>query len=184
VNTTAAKTLRTAVALLMLLAVGMSFTHIAELAAMGGAGWERWVAPVLIDFVAILGKVGTGSQFNAHTRRVGRRSLWVAGTLSLTANVGVGYAHGSVSGMVIGAGVVAVALWGESYLHGMGVKASAVRKTTPATPKVNKDGKTAEQVKRSAAARKAAATRAARKAEAATQALAVPADVVPATRYI
>jgi hypothetical protein len=96
--------------------------------------------------------------------------------------------------MVIGAGVVMVALWAENYLHGMGVKASAVKaqaaKTAPATPKVNKDAKTPEQIKRSAAARKGAATKAARKAAAqATTTPATPRDAgytetIPATRYI
>jgi hypothetical protein len=187
-NTTLAKTLRTATALIMLLALGMSFNHIAELAAIGGAGWERWVAPVLIDFVAILGKIGTGAQFNARTRRTGRRTLWVAGTLSLSANVAVGAVHRSTSGILIGAAVVIVGLWAENYLHGMGLKSThTATAKTPAAKPAAKPQPTAEQrAKWAEAGRKAAATRKANaaKAKATPVILDVPAEVVPQGRYI
>lgn len=168
-NATTAKALRVAVAAMMLLALGLSFSHIAELAALGGAGWERWIAPVLVDFVAVLGKIGSGAQFNARTRRTGRRTLWVTGTVSLAANAGIGFVHRSPSGVAIGVSVVVVALWAESFLHGMGVKPSA-RKVPAAPAAVNKDGKTAEQVRRSEIARKAAATRKANAQRAADEA--------------
>lgn len=147
--------LRTAVTLIMLLALGMSFHHIADLAAIGGAGWERWVAAVLVDFVAILGKIGTNSAFNAKTRRTGKRTMIIAGSISMAANISVGAVSGSISGMIIGAGVIIVALWAESYLHGMNVKPSArkaaarqsvaVRATAGQATVTNLDGKTAAQ---------------------------------------
>lgn len=162
---------------IMLLALTLSFVHISELFGLMGAGWEKWTAPFLIDSVAVVGKLATSAEFSAPTRRAGRRALWVAGSISLVANVAVGYVEAQYGAAVLGAFVVAAALWGESMI-------AALRPVAKRTPKVAP--KVADP-KRSAAAKKAAATRAAKKAAAArfpVQRTAPDAETIPATRYI
>lgn len=160
-----ARVLTTAI---LILALFLSFTHIAAAFGDLGAGWEKWTAPFLIDTVAIIGKIASGVEFTGATRRAGRRALYVAGSVSLVANVWVGASHEQYGAAIIGAIVVIVALWGEGLLSHLRPTAStrknATRKATTSTAVVNRDGKTVEQVKRSAAARKAAATRKANQA--------------------
>lgn len=177
-------TARTLTVAIMLLALTMSFVHISTAAALLGAGWDRWTAPFLIDTVAIIGKIASGEEFTAATRRAGRKALRVAGTISLAANVGVGFAERQYGSAILGAIVVSVALWGESMISHLRPTAKtknagkASKASTPAPAKTNKDARTPEQTKRSEAARKAAATRAARKAQATADALVAP--VAPA----
>lgn len=155
-------------------ALALSFVHIAALFALLGAGREAWIAPLMIDAVAVIGKISMGSEFTAKTRAAGRRALYVAGSVSFVANVTVGYVHEQYGSALLGAIVVIGALWAESHLAGMRPTASArragstaARKAAVPAPAANRDGKTPEQVKRSAAARKAAATRQAKAAAAA-----------------
>lgn len=166
--TAQAKIAKTLTAAVMLTALVVSFAHIVITFTALGAGWDRWVAPFMIDTIAIIGKIYTGRQYTAATRRAGRSAFYVAGILSLIANVMAGYLSGHYGSMIIGVITVSAALWGEGMIAKAAVKPSATKapKTTPAAPKTNADGKTAEQIKRSAAARKAAATRAANKAAA------------------
>jgi hypothetical protein len=100
-------------------ALGLSFSHIAHLFGLMGSGWEMWIAPVMIDMVAIIGKISMGPQFTAKTRRAGKRALVLAGGVSFLANVTVGYVEQHYGSAVLGAIVVAGALWAEGHLHNL-----------------------------------------------------------------
>lgn len=201
-----ARALTTAI---LALALTMSFLHIAELFGLMGAGWEQWAAPFLIDTVAIIGKIASGPEFTAATRRRGRHALYVAGSVSLVANVTVGYVNAQYGSAVLGAIVVIVALWGEGMIsHLRPTAAARTTKTTttrvnsPKAPKVTAPADTAkadtakaeiielvqvaERAKRSAAAKRAAATRAANKVNspAATPVTAPAAELTPTYAYI
>ena len=167
----------------LITALVLSFTHIAALFALMGAGWEAWIAPVMIDMVAIIGKISTSTQFTRTTRQAGKRALVVAGSISLLANVTVGYVHEQYGSAILGAIVVFGALWAESHLHNL--RPVSIKVKTPAAPAAAPTAKVKDPA-RVAAAKKAAATRAARKDAALTAAQAIPAqqDKVPATRYI
>lgn len=124
-------TARTLTAAIMALALTMSFVHIAHLFGLMGAGWEQWTAPILIDTVAIIGKIASGPEFTAATRRAGRRALYVAGSVSLVANVTVGYVEQKYGSAVIGAIVVTVALWGEGMIAKLRPTAATRRTRKP-----------------------------------------------------
>jgi hypothetical protein len=160
-NTTTYRITQTITAGYMLTALAMSFTHIADLFGLMGSDWQRWIAPLMIDTVAVIGKLSTGTAFTARTRKIGYRVLWIAGSVSFVANVTVGYVEHRYGNALLGAIVVIGALWAESHLHNLRPVTRKV--TTPATvvtpaPVKGKDPKRVE------AARKAAVTRAARKA--------------------
>lgn len=165
-------TVRALTVAVLVLALVMSFLHIAEAFALLGAGWDRWTAPLLIDVVAVIGKIATGAEFTAPARRLGRRALYVAGCVSLVSNVAVGYAHQQYGSALLGAIVVSVALWGETMITKLRPTAAARKaaKPAPAAPAVTASA--AQQAKRSAAAQKAAATRKANAARKAPQAAA------------
>lgn len=106
-------------AIYLVTALGLSFSHIAHLFGLMGSGWEMWIAPVMIDMVAIIGKISMGTQFTAKTRRAGKRALVLAGGVSFLANVTVGYVEQRYGSAVLGAIVVAGALWAEGHLHNL-----------------------------------------------------------------
>jgi hypothetical protein len=158
------KIAKTLTAGVMITALVVSFAHIVITFDHLGAGWDKWIAPFMIDTIAIIGKIYGDDRYTAATRRAGRRAFQVAGTLSLIANVLAGFWSDHYGSMIIGVITVSAALWGESMISKGQVKASAIKAQAA---KVNKDAKTPEQIKRSAAARKAAATRKANKIAAA-----------------
>jgi hypothetical protein len=151
---------------IMLLALVMSFLHIAEAFQLMGTTWEHWTAPVLIDVTAILGKLYSGREFTAATRKLGRWALYVAGTVSLTCNVAVGWAQEQYGTAALGAIVISVALFGEHLLAHAKVAA-------PRKPAATKAAPAKAPIDYKARAAKAAATRAAK---------AAPAPVIPAQR--
>jgi hypothetical protein len=102
---------------LLVTALGMSFTHIADLFGLLGSDWQKWVAPFLIDTVAVIGKISMGNEFSAKTRRGGKRALIIAGSLSFLANVTVGFVEQRYGNAILGAITVAAALWAENHLH-------------------------------------------------------------------
>ena len=158
-------------AAIMITALIVSFLHIVMTFTHLGADWDRWVAPFMIDTIAVIGKIYSGSQFTAATRRAGRAAFYVAGTLSLVANVLAGYWGNHYGSMIIGVVTVSAALWGEGMISKGNVKASAAQSRQAARTQTTP---TAKDPKRSAAAKKAAATRAANKAAAATLAAKIP----------
>ena len=159
------QTAKTLTALYLITALVLSFTHIAALFALMGAGWEAWIAPVMIDAVAIIGKISMGVEFTGKTRRAGKQALLIAGSVSFVANVTVGYIHQQYGSALLGAIVVAGALWAENHLHNLRPVTPRGPRPTPAPAPAAKPAKDPVKV---AAARKAAATRAARKAAAPT----------------
>jgi hypothetical protein len=156
-------TARTLTAAIMTLALVISFIHIVTTFAHLGAGWDRWTAPFLIDTIAIVGKIYTGSDFSAPTRRAGRTAFYTAGILSLICNVAAGFLDGHYGSMIVGVIVVSAALWGESMLAKAAPKAT--RPAKPAAPAA--PAKPAKDPKRVEAAKRGAATKAARKTAAA-----------------
>lgn len=145
----------------MLLAVGLSFTHIAELFTVLGSTWQAWLAPLLIDGLWLLGQLGRSAKFTPSTRKAGGRLVLAAGSVSLACNV---LAGNSVGDRLIGAIVLvgfAACEWYSAKLRPVTRRGS--RKARPAAPAAAAK----PTVDRAAAARKAAVTRqanAARKA--------------------
>lgn len=103
----------------LITAVAISFSHIAAAFGLLGSDWQRWIAPVIIDTVAIIGKISMSTAFTPKTRSAGKRALMIAGTISFAANVGVGYAEHLYGNAILGGLVVAGALWAENHLAGM-----------------------------------------------------------------
>lgn len=132
-TTTAYRTAKILTAAYLATALGLSFTHIAEMFGLLGSDWQRWIAPVMIDMVAIIGKISMGPQFTAKTRKIGRRALWIAGTVSFTANVAVGVAEGKAGDAILGAIVVFGALWAEGHLHNLRPVTKRPGRTTKTT---------------------------------------------------
>jgi hypothetical protein len=158
------------------LALGLSFIHIVALFQGLGSTWQAWIAPVLVDGFVVIGKIGTGPAFTPATRKVARTVTVAAGTVSLAANILAGDNTGD---RIIGATAV-IGYWTAEYLLAHTKATTTKAPAAKTTPAVNKDGKTAEQVRANAArTAKAAATRkanaeakAARAAEQAAAALA------------
>lgn len=113
------KVTRAITTLYLLTAVAMSFTHIAALFGIMGSDWQRWIAPVMIDTVAVIGKLSMSTAFTPQTRRRGLVALWVAGSISFTANITVGYVEHMYGNAILGAIVVGGALWAEGHLAKM-----------------------------------------------------------------
>lgn len=104
-------------------AMYISSTHIIEAAfKVGLSGFAAYTSPILIDAVAVVGKLGRLGRFTDETRR---SSLWLfafGGGMSLTANV---YAGANLGQRIHGVLVVVVALWIESHITKLKLKAVA-----------------------------------------------------------
>lgn len=132
-------------------------THIGYL--IGLKPFEAETLFLLVDFIAIFGKLLTNRKLSAKTRRIGRQGLWAGLLLSLVCNVASGLLSGGYGAAIYGAFIVGMLLWIEYAVANIKAKASAPRsRSTEATP-VKRVNPT-----RSAAARKGHATRAAQKA--------------------
>lgn len=103
----------------LITAVVISFTHIATLFGIMGSDWQRWIAPVMIDTVAVIGKISMSTAFTPKTRAAGKRALMVAGSISFVANVTVGYVEQMYGNAILGAVVVFGALWAENHIAKM-----------------------------------------------------------------
>lgn len=101
----------------LLTALALSFAHIAALFQLMGSGAEAWIAPLMIDTVAVIGKLSMSTAFTPKTRAAGKRALIFAGTVSLVANVTVGFVHQQYGSALLGLIVVTGALWAENHLH-------------------------------------------------------------------
>lgn len=121
----------TVVWLLLLLAASVSATHIVETAhKLGLHDWQAYVAPALIDLVAIVGKLSMHTDFLRIFRRSGFRLLMVGGTLSLACNV---YAGGNIGERAFGVLVVGAFMLLEHHAT-KGGKAAIAEVPAPAAP--------------------------------------------------
>lgn len=85
-------------------ALSISFTHIITSAhKMGGEGYEPYVAPFMVDGVALLGMHMRNEKYDDRTNKIGLWAQCSAGLLSLAMNV---HAAHSLFGMLLGIGVV------------------------------------------------------------------------------
>lgn len=76
---------------LLLLAAGVSATHIVETAdKLGLHDWQKYCTPALVDVVAVVGKISMATCFADAFRRSGFRLLMAGGTVSLACNVYAG----------------------------------------------------------------------------------------------
>jgi hypothetical protein len=151
--------------------LGVSAFHIVSLFEHYNAGWQSFLAPVMIDGFVVLGKIADRPGIVGSARRLARTISVTAGTLSLAANIAAGWIEKAPGAAVIGV-LAVIGFWVAEYLsHKLRPTtkrparspAAAVQSTptpapTPAAPPT-KDPKKVE------AALKAAATRAARKAK-------------------
>ncbi len=111
-------------------------THVGQ--AIGLNTFEANTLFLLIDFIAVFGKVLTNSKLAAKTRRIGREGLFSGLGLSLVCNVVSGLIKGGIipadlSGSGIGAAgygafVVALLVWIERAVSNCRPKASVERK--------------------------------------------------------
>lgn len=89
-------------------ALSISFTHIITSAhKMGGEGYEPYVAPFMVDGVALLGMHMRNEKYDDRTNKIGLWAQCCAGLLSLAMNV---HAAHSLFGMLLGIGVVVLFL--------------------------------------------------------------------------
>lgn len=89
-------------------ALSISFTHIITSAhKMGGEGYEPYVAPFMVDGIAMLGMHMRHEKYDDRTNKIGFWAQATAGLLSLGMNV---HAAHSLFGMLLGIGVVVLFL--------------------------------------------------------------------------
>jgi len=85
-------------------ALSISFTHIITSAhKMGGEGYEPYVAPFMVDGIALLGMHMRNEKYDDRTNKIGLYAQATAGLASLAMNV---HAAHSTFGVVLGIGVV------------------------------------------------------------------------------
>lgn len=89
-------------------ALAISFTHIITSAhKMGGEGYEPYIAPFMVDGVALLGMHMRNEKYDDRTNKIGLWAQSCAGLLSLAMNV---HAAHSLFGLLLGIGVVVLFL--------------------------------------------------------------------------
>jgi hypothetical protein len=89
-------------------ALSISFTHIITSAEkMGGEGYEPYVAPFMVDGVALLGMHMRNEKYDDRTNKIGLWAQATAGLLSLAMNV---HAAHSLFGLLLGIAVVVLFL--------------------------------------------------------------------------
>lgn len=85
-------------------ALSISFTHIITSAhKMGGEGYEPYIAPFMVDGVALLGMHMRSEKYDDRTNKIGLWAQSLAGLVSLAMNV---HAAHSLFGLLLGIGVV------------------------------------------------------------------------------
>lgn len=89
-------------------ALAISFTHIITSAhKLGGEGYEPYVAPFMVDGVALLGMHMRNEKYDDRTNRIGLWAQATAGLASLGMNV---HAANSTFGIMLGVGAVVLFL--------------------------------------------------------------------------
>lgn len=140
----------------------ISFTHIVDVSADLGLGWERWTVPFFVDGLALLGKMGRSLAYKESTRKAGLQLMAGAGTVSLVCNVAAGDNPGrKLYGVLVVGGFIA-AEWYSAKLAETSAKkpTAAPGKRCPAGCKCGKHkpakAKSRTRTTRAARARKAA----------------------------
>jgi hypothetical protein len=104
-------------------------------AAHIGGRFECETLFVIVDFVALYGKLLMSKRLTAKTRRIGKWSLVVAGSASLACNVAAGILRGSLGAAFYGT-IIIVGVVGRLEYVVANTKAKATYNTnTPRTPK-------------------------------------------------
>lgn len=89
-------------------ALSISFTHIITSAhKMGGEGYEPYIAPFMVDGIALLGMHMRNEKYDDRTNKIGLWAQCSAGMVSLAMNV---HAAHSLFGLLLGIGVVVLFL--------------------------------------------------------------------------
>lgn len=115
--------------IVLVYAMVMSSSHIIETSfKIGLDGWAAYTSPILIDAVAVVGKLGRLERFTDATRRSSLRLLLFGGAMSLTANV---YAGENLGQRIHGVLVVVVMIWIESHITKLKLKADEPAKVEP-----------------------------------------------------
>lgn len=108
--------------IVLVYAMVMSSSHIITTSfKIGLTGWAAYTSPILIDAVAVVGKLGRLERFTDATRRSSLRLLLFGGAMSLTANV---YAGQNLGQRIHGVLVVVVMLWIESHITKLKLRAA------------------------------------------------------------
>jgi hypothetical protein len=138
-------------------------THIGY--AIGLGGFEAQTLFLLVDFIAVYGKVLTNRKLSAKTRRIGKQGLLTGLGLSLVCNVMSGLikggiipadlAVGGVGAAIYGVFIVAMLVWIEHAVSNTKAKASTTERRAPRAPKAPAEALTPRQI----AARKGAETK-------------------------
>lgn len=107
--------------IVLIYAMSMSSSHIITAAfKIGLVGIAAYTAPLLVDAVAVVGKLGRLERFTEACRRSSLKLLLFGGLMSLVANV---YAGENLGQQIHGVLVVVVALWIESHITKLKLKA-------------------------------------------------------------
>jgi len=124
------------VSMIMVLALYVSKDHITDVAhRIGLVGYQAETLFVLIDVVALIGKVLQLKYFAASTRKVGKRLMIAAGVISLTCNVASGWLSGGYGPAGYGVFVVVLFLVLESVVLKIKPAASVTRAKNAANGK-------------------------------------------------
>lgn len=143
-------------ALIALYGLWISRGHITHIGyALKLTPFEAETLFVLVDFLAIYGKVLTNRRLVAKTRRIGYRMMLTGGALSLACNVASGVMSGGFGAAGYGAFVVGIVAWLEYAIANTRAKSISLEPRTPRARKASEPELTPRQV----AARKGAETR-------------------------
>jgi hypothetical protein len=146
----------TVVSLIMVLALYVSRDHITDVAhRIGLVGYQAETLFLLVDVVALIGKVLQLKYFAASTRKVGRRLMIAAGIISLTCNVASGWLSGGYGPAGYGVFVVILFLVLENVLTKIKPAAAVTRAKNASNAETLDAPLTARQI----SARKGAETR-------------------------
>jgi len=143
------------VSLIMVLAFYVSRDHITDVAyRIGLDGYQAETLFVLVDVVALIGKVLQLKYFAASTRKVGKRLMIAAGVISLMCNVTSGWLSGGYGPAGYGVFVVVLFLVLENVI----TKIKPAAAVTRAKNAANGSTATRKRAPRKAVAKRASKT--------------------------
>jgi hypothetical protein len=127
----------TVVGLIMVYALFVSRDHITDVGyRIGLHGYQAETLFVLVDIVALIGKVLTLKYFAASTRKMGRNLMVVSGLLSLACNVASGWLSGGYGAAGYGVFIVVMFLVLENVVTRIKPAAAVTRAKNAAAGKV------------------------------------------------
>lgn len=124
----------------MVYALFVSITHITHVATwLGIPGWQAKTAWILVDVVALVGKVLQMTKyFGQSTNRVGTRLMFFSGSISLACNIFSGVLEGSAGAAGWGAFVVMMFLVLEGVITKVRPSATVTRAKNTVNGKAEK----------------------------------------------